>query len=121
MVIANSQFTANNLVQAGISRARVRTIYIGGAIADWGERRISKDRETFEILSVGRLQDHKGFQVLLQAAKLLMMESIDARVRIVGKGPSGRRLTLLARELGIAHLVEFLGHVGSDQLQRLYD
>jgi glycosyltransferase involved in cell wall biosynthesis len=70
-------------------------------------------RPTF--LFVGRLVGYKGVDVLLRA-----LPSLDAQTVIIGDGPLRDSLEALARDLGIADRVRFLGEVASDDLLAWY-
>ena len=74
----------------------------------------------FTILSVGRLVERKGNDVLLRALAALRPRVPSARLVIVGDGPERARLESLARELGIADAVELRGRVPDDELRRAY-
>ncbi len=71
------------------------------------------NRPTF--LFVGRLVAYKGVDVLLRA-----MQGLDANTVIVGNGPLRGPLEAMARDLGIADRVRFLGEVSSAQLREWY-
>lgn len=58
------------------------------------------------ILTLGRLDEQKGYPVLLEAAARLP----DARLAVAGEGPERGALEDLAGRLGIADRVRFLGH-----------
>lgn len=63
------------------------------------------------IGAVGRLLDqHKGYSLLLRAARKLIANGFPVRVVLVGAGPSEADLRTLALELGIAHAVTFAGY-----------
>ena len=59
----------------------------------------------FTVLTVGRLHPQKGLDDLLRAAARVR----DAVFLIAGDGPERARLEALARELGVADRVRFLG------------
>jgi L-malate glycosyltransferase len=59
--------------------------------------------------SVGRLVPVKGLGYFLQAARSLLDELPEARFLIIGEGPLRSDLERQARELGIAHAVQFCG------------
>jgi glycosyltransferase involved in cell wall biosynthesis len=61
------------------------------------------------VASVGSLIPIKGHDVTLRAMAELSGDFPRLRVRIVGEGVEHRRLQVLARELGIADRVDFLG------------
>lgn len=65
---------------------------------------------------VGRLERHKGVDILLRA----VAPRDDWRLRITGDGSQRTELVRLAEELGISERVEFLGHASGDQLAARY-
>jgi glycosyltransferase involved in cell wall biosynthesis len=67
------------------------------------------------ILSVARLVEKKGTDVLLQALARIPRH-LDWRFVHVGGGPLQRRLERLARDLGIHERVEWRGALTQDQL-----
>ncbi len=67
------------------------------------------------ILAMGRLVPQKGFDLLLQAFARIAPAFPDWRVAIAGEGPERSTLARLSEQLGVAHRVNFLGHVrGAD-------
>ena len=58
------------------------------------------------VITVGRLIYYKGFDWLIRA-----MKSVDGTLVIVGDGPLRSSLEALAREIGVADRVVFLGEV----------
>jgi glycosyltransferase involved in cell wall biosynthesis len=67
------------------------------------------------LLCVGRLIPIKGHIVLLRAFAAAMREIPDLELDIAGRGPLEPALRALARELGIADAVHFLGYVAPIQ------
>lgn len=65
---------------------------------------------------VGRLESHKGVDVLLRAAA----GREDWELRITGDGPQRAELERLAVDLGIAGRVRFLGYAQSGELANRY-
>lgn len=57
------------------------------------------------LLALGRLHPNKGFDLLLRALPLLP----GAHLSLAGEGPERAALERMARELGVAHRVAFLG------------
>jgi glycosyltransferase involved in cell wall biosynthesis len=60
------------------------------------------------IISVGRLTKQKGYPYLIKAFSLAR-RSLPCRLMILGEGEDKERLIAMARKLGIARDVEFLG------------
>jgi 1,2-diacylglycerol 3-alpha-glucosyltransferase len=68
------------------------------------------------LISVGRLAKEKSFDTLLEAAASVMTDRPQVRLAIVGSGMEERKLKKLARELGIADRVDFVGSVPYEQV-----
>ena len=68
------------------------------------------DRTWLTVLNVGRLVSQKDQATLLRSVAKLS-EKRAVRLIILGQGPLHNQLVNLARELGIEHIVEFLGFV----------
>ncbi len=67
------------------------------------------------LLCVGRLIPIKGHIVLLRAFAAARREIPDLELEIAGRGPLEPALRALARELGVADAVRFLGYVAPIQ------
>jgi glycosyltransferase involved in cell wall biosynthesis len=74
-----------------------------------------KDRQV--VLAVGRLVPYKGFNVLIEAAKMLPDDSI---VVIVGSGPLQEQLAKKIEAEGIGHRVYMAGRLGNGALHALF-
>jgi len=68
------------------------------------------------VVFVGRVTGEKHIDVLLRAIATLDAK-LDVKLDIVGGGDLMNQLKQLARELGIADRVDFLGHVSDEQLR----
>lgn len=72
------------------------------------------DAATVRFLSIGRLLHWKGFHLGLRAFARAGIPGSEYWV--VGDGPEQERLEALARELGIAHRVRFLGDLQREEV-----
>jgi glycosyltransferase involved in cell wall biosynthesis len=74
--------------------------------------RASLDLEAGTTLlgAVGALKPVKGLDVLLRSLPGVLNRGLEAHLVLVGEGPERPRLEALARELGLAGRVTFLGH-----------
>lgn len=72
----------------------------------------------FQLLSVGRLERIKGFDVALDALAKLVSR-LDVNLMIVGDGDERIALQAQTRRLGIADRVDFLGPVSRLKIHRL--
>jgi colanic acid/amylovoran biosynthesis glycosyltransferase len=70
----------------------------------------------YRLLALGRLVETKGFDVLIQACRILKDAGLDHHLTLAGAGPQGRRLQRLARKLGLANRISFPGFIRYDQV-----
>lgn len=116
-VVALSSVTERHLVERGFPAGRVRFIPNGVDTerfrpADPGEPRTPLEGWPSGgpvAVSVGRLVDAKGLDVLLQAWRAVVTAIPAARLVLVGEGPLRESCTALAAELGIERTVSLLG------------
>lgn len=92
-----------------------RQAQVDGATAKSPE---SRESGGFTILSVGRLVSYKGFDILIDAAKLL---PDDCRILIAGDGELKARLSKRIESNKVSHKVRLLGAITANELARLYD
>ncbi len=81
---------------------------------------VAAERKTNTMLYVGRVMRYKGIDHVLEAMALLKGQGFEARLRIVGSGPSEQELKALAQKLGVEAQVTWLGDVGEDELNIEY-
>ena len=75
-------------------------------------------RDGQRLLFVGRLNDQKGADHLLNA--LALMKTREAWVDIVGDGPNREALKALAQQLGVASRIRWHGQVAQSELAPFY-
>jgi len=102
-----SEFMLQQALRAGYPEQRLRKHYIGVDTAAFSPGDPASPEPVF--LHVARLVEKKGTAYLLQAFAEVLARIPEARLEIVGDGPLRASLESLARELGIAHRVAFLG------------
>ncbi len=117
--------TSPNYVESSpdLSRLKNRTVVIpyGIGVEEFLDpsaasvEKIRRGRSTPLLLAVGRLVYYKGFEYLIRA-----MTRIDATLMLVGDGPLRNPLGRLARELGVASRVEFLGEMQPREIVPYY-
>jgi glycosyltransferase involved in cell wall biosynthesis len=73
------------------------------------------------ILSVGRLVDKKGHDLLIRAAALLRDRDVSFTLRIAGDGIEWARLQRLVHELDLSAQVTFLGPLSSREVEAEYE
>lgn len=79
----------------------------------------SIEKNTKNILHLGRLTKRKNVSVLLKAWKNIESKATDYNLIIAGSGPQKDRLKQLSEKLGISR-VEFHGYVSEDKKYELF-
>jgi phosphatidylinositol alpha-1,6-mannosyltransferase len=128
-VIANSDFTQDELVKMGVRKDRIVLINPGVDVQRFCPGLPCDDLKTAIclgpgqklILSVGRLSRRKGFDMVLRSLKQLNSMGIDAHYVLIGIGEDQHYLNNLAQQLGVINKVHMLGHVNPDELPRWYN
>jgi colanic acid/amylovoran biosynthesis glycosyltransferase len=90
---------------------------------DVSELQASSFREypsPFELISVGRLVETKGYPLLLDALAQLSKKGRKVRLTLVGDGPDRAHLSEQASRLGIGDRVVFAGWKNQEALRELY-
>ena len=73
-------------------------------------------RDPYVILSIGRLEQEKGMDLLIDAFDRLIKEIPEASLRIVGKGPRESQLKSMASGVEGGKGIHFLGKLTPSQL-----
>lgn len=129
LVIANSEFTRDELVKLGVAPEKISILYPGvdierfrpGLPQDDLKAAIGLLPQEKLIVSVGRLSRRKGFDQVIRTLPLLMQRGLAVRYALIGVGEDRTYLETLATQLGVAERVHFLGHVSPDDLPRWYN
>lgn len=114
--VAPSSYTATWLRRSGMETGRIHVV--GNPLPEPPPDRDPNPSPPPTVLFLGRLVANKGCDVLLRAAARLPPTT---RIRVAGDGPERARLDALARELGLADQVEFLGWTSAEQVRSLLD
>ena len=108
-----------DLVGLGIDRARIRVVHNG---LDIPQPLPAVPRSAGPTICVlGRLVPHKRVEHALEVAARLRRTVIDLRVEVIGDGWWRQELERHARDLGVADIVRFHGHVSETQRGRILD
>jgi len=128
-VIANSEYTSEQLRSAGVAGEGILIIHPGvdtdrfrpGLPCDDLRNRVGAGHGAKLIVSVGRLSRRKGFDQVITALPQLVASGIDAHYVVIGSGEDEIHLQELATSKGIQSRVHLLGHVPMDELPRWYN
>lgn len=117
-----------------IRRVSPTIIAVSGAAAEYSATALGFNVKSCEIVSCGvdpnrfsvrqkgctsnvvvgmaaRFRPEKGHDVLLKAARKLVERGLDIELRLAGEGETLESMRQLSATLGLAHNVEFVGHV----------
>jgi colanic acid/amylovoran biosynthesis glycosyltransferase len=114
--ICASTELSHMLADLGVDSRRLRVHRLG---IDLERFAFSAARDRRRVLMVGRLVEKKGFEYGLRAFALARGRGADASLTIVGEGERRGALERLARELGVAERVEFVGSQTNPEVARL--
>src|SRR5262249_10527287 len=81
-----------------------------------------RERGPFTLVTVGALEElYKGTDVLIRAVDALARGGVDVRLRVVGDGRRRPELETLARSLGLANRIDFVGNVPHERVPEELD
>lgn len=128
-ILANSDFTAGLLSGLGVEAARIEVVS-GGVDAQRfapapGARAAARAalgiaHDAIVLLTVCRLVEKKGVEVLLDAASRLAPKFPTLELVVVGDGRKRRSYEARAEALGIGHRVRFEGRVPHEAVPRYF-
>jgi glycosyltransferase involved in cell wall biosynthesis len=117
---AISESTRDDLVARGVPASRIEVIHPGVDLSvfrpDPGLDRTPEP----SFLYVGRLKRYKGIDVAIQALAIARRTRPGLTLSIAGSGDARPGLEALARELGVADAVQFLGFISHEEKLRLF-
>jgi colanic acid/amylovoran biosynthesis glycosyltransferase len=123
MILANSQYTYQRLIEFGAYPAKTQIHSVGINTSEF----VPIDtkpiiNEELIILSVGRLVPEKGIEYGIRAVADAMSKCRHKNLRymIAGDGPLRKSLENLVSELHLKDKVEFLGSLTQDELKIYY-
>ncbi len=129
MVIANSEFTRDELVKLGVAPEKIRLLNPGVDVDRFRPRLAHEDLKAGIglpageklIVSVGRLSRRKGFDQVIRALPLLVERGVAVHYAVIGIGEDRDYLKQLAQQLGVSERVHLIGHVAPEELPRWYN
>lgn len=127
-IIANSQFTKNELIKIGILENKISIIYpcpVKAMITV--PSKVEKVRKKYSlenkkvILTVGRLVERKGHDKVIEAMAKILERVPNAMYVIVGNGPEKEKLQVLSYKLRVKDKVIFAGEISDNELVAFYE
>ena len=119
VVIAVSPAARENLIESGIAPGIIRLVGNGvSPLSPADEKHLAALRSEWQIPDgcflagyPARLEDYKGHDLLLEAAKNLKAEGREFFILIAGRGNQEQKLREQAQAMGVSDRVQFLGFV----------
>lgn len=100
-------------------RRKIKLVYSGHPMRVAPEAPVAMTLP-YRFLAVGRFVRKKGFDVLLEACRILRTNGMEFRLTLAGDGPQGRRLRSLSKALGLDDWVAFPGFARYDRVPELF-
>lgn len=128
LVITNSHFTRDLLLEGGVDPGKVAVVHPGTDPERF--RPLPKDANLIAkleladkrvILTVGRLTPRKGQDAVIRALPEVLKRVPNAVYIVGGTGNYASQLRSLAQAMGVDSAVRFLGEVPDDLLPTLYN
>jgi len=85
-----------------------------------GQNLVSAEKETFRLLTVGRLSVTKRAELLIAAVKILRDQGYDIRFTLVGGGPDEQQLRKSSIEAGFSDIIEITGRIEAEKMPQMY-
>jgi glycosyltransferase involved in cell wall biosynthesis len=109
LIVCISEFHRRFYLEHGARPEQLHVVYCGIRPEDYPFRIKPRGPGRFRILSVGRLVEKKGFDLLIAACRLLVDRGLDVECVIGGDGPLDQALQRQVAELGLANHVTVTG------------
>ncbi len=128
IVFADSRTAESVLLDLDVKKARVAVIYpsVSNEVESVDNSLVDSIRNQYAlvdrkcILTVARLVERKGHDIVLQAMPQILRVVPEAHYVIVGKGEYEPRLRSIVQELGIERNVTFTGYAGDEEVAAYY-
>lgn len=121
-VFAANKFVADLMRELGIPTAQITIIYPSPVLTKFPNAAlVNRLRDEFNLarapvlLTIGRLVERKGHDIVLRALEIVWREVPDLKYFIIGNGPYGTRLKVLKNTLSCREQVQFLGELTDDE------
>lgn len=131
-VFSNSRYTRTKIVELGVKANLTSVNHLGidtSSVDRWISLNKEKgDLDLFEqenrpskiMLTVGRLEQRKGFDKVIEALPLVQRNVPDVKYVVIGAGPYAPALHELTRRLKLGDAVWFIGQVSDHEKFKWY-
>lgn len=109
-----SEYNRRNLISDyGLPPDKIRVVHCGVNLDDFPVLH-SNQTDTPKVVSIGRMVEKKGFDLLLRAFQVLKEKEIKFQAKLIGDGPLLSELKNMSRHLGLDECVTFTGALPHD-------
>jgi phosphatidylinositol alpha-1,6-mannosyltransferase len=123
-VIVNSSSTANQFVEQGVNRSRIKILtpavdsekYQPGPYHPPTTMGSEKDISEITLLTVGTLVERKGHASVISVLPRILSKHPSTRYMILGDGPCRSKLMAQVERLGLEKSVHFLGRMTDEEV-----
>ena len=119
--ITNSSGTLKVSLENGLEKNKLEIIPFGVDTNIFRPYNVLKDKNVFQILSVGYLIERKGFEYLINSINEVLKVHTNVKLKIVGTGPLENQIKKQIKELKLEGTVEIIGNVSEEELLDLYN
>ncbi|MBM4241498.1 MAG: glycosyltransferase family 4 protein [Euryarchaeota archaeon] len=119
--IAISDATFKSCMDIGLKKDKFEIIPFGVDNKFFKPLSIDREKNKFQILSVGYLIERKGFEYLIKSMKDVLKKYKGVKLKIVGSGPLEKKLKKVVHDLELNGNVEILENVSDEELLKLYN
>jgi colanic acid/amylovoran biosynthesis glycosyltransferase len=122
LFVANTNYTRRRILDIGAPEARMALLPVGLYPDRFPFRpRSGTAGQTIRFLSIGRLVEKKGHIYAIEALALVRAAGIDAKLGIIGEGPTRGELEAAIQRLDLGEHVRLLGRRSQEEIARLAD
>jgi glycosyltransferase involved in cell wall biosynthesis len=115
-----SHYLAGVYRKAGFPKEKLSVIWNGTDVNRFKKIRRKKRRDKLRFTFIGHLGQHKGVDVLIEAAALLAGRNRSFEVNIVGRGEMESALRQRTQELNLGDTLKFWGRVDNRSIKKVY-
>jgi phosphatidyl-myo-inositol dimannoside synthase len=120
-IISGSQYSANMIHSFGLTQKNIHVVPYGVDPQRFKPDMRSNDRgRPIRLLTVARLDLHKGHDRVLEALGLIKSKGLVFEYFIAGEGDEERRLRQMSKKLGLENEVIFAGYIPDRELPGVY-
>jgi glycosyltransferase involved in cell wall biosynthesis len=119
--LTNSSETLKVSLENGLKKDKLKIIPFGVDTNIFKYNPVSKEKNLFQILSIGYLIERKGFKYLIKSVKEVLKIHDNVNLKIVGTGPLENQIKNLIKELKLEKNVEIISNVSDEKLLELYN